>query len=81
MEKRFTTGDTYLSAYLCLKLETWPDMHLDRGRVLFSFPQSDALYKATYTFNSGDMVDIQRYSEALRRLRSDMYATKDAGGR
>lgn len=79
MKDRYTTKDAYLSAFLCLKLDTWPEMILAESHVAFSFSRSDALYEAIAAFNEGETADIQRYTETLRRLRSKMYATKSGG--
>lgn len=79
-QKPFRTGDVYLSTYLSLKL-TAPDMVLDRGRVLFTFAKSDDLYQMVYSFNSGTLVDVREYTEALKALKASMYSLKSAGVR
>jgi hypothetical protein len=64
----FRTGCIYLAK---------PQMLLDRGFVLFSFKKSDELYKLVYKFNSGALVDVREYTEALK---ASMFSLKSSGG-
>jgi hypothetical protein len=80
VSERFITGDAYLSAYLSLKLAK-PELVMNRGRVLFSFPKSEELYHHVYEFNAGALVDVREFTEALKRARSDIYTMKVGGAR
>lgn len=81
MEKEFETADLYLSAAICILLNTQPNFKVENGRTLFVFPASDDLYKAMNVFNNGIQVNAYEYSQMIKRLRAEMLMRRGKGGR
>jgi hypothetical protein len=73
----WTTLDINFAAYLeyrgiLISLENL------NGRIIFTAPQSDELYKLTSAFNSNDPVPILDFVTTLKILKSRMLSAKGA---
>ncbi|MGD0233277.1 MAG: hypothetical protein ABSC55_01945 [Syntrophorhabdales bacterium] len=73
----FITDDVYLAGTISIILQREPSLRTEgNGRVVFSYPQSDSLDKAIVAYSQGATVPAIELCQALRRLRSRMYATR-----
>jgi hypothetical protein len=75
--QKFTTLDLYLSAFLeshGIKAE----LENLNGRVVFSFPANDELYKLANAFNSNVPVPIADYISTFKTLKARMFSAKGA---
>ncbi len=77
-EKRFTITDLYLACFLQIN-GIFPDLQSLNGRVIFTFPATDELYKLVNAFNTGAKASVLDYITALKDLRARMYAIKTGG--
>lgn len=74
-KQKFTTLDIYLAGYL--EYRGIPAELDNQGtRVIFTFPQSNELYKLTSAFNSNDSIPITDYVSMIRTLRAKMYSAR-----
>lgn len=72
MEKRFTTTDVYLATFLVIS-KIPIEFEVRNGRVIFSFPASDDLYKLTYSYNCGNAtVSVVEFANMLKYVRARM---------
>ena len=74
--KEFVSSDLYLSAAISLLLQTQPNFKVENGRTLFVFEVSDRLYKAMSDYNSGIAINALEFTQAIKRLRSEMLLRK-----
>lgn len=75
-QQRFTTLDIYLAAYL--EYRGIPaELEKQCSRVIFTFPQSDELYRLTSAFNSNDPVPVTDFVSHVRMLRGRMISKRD----
>ncbi len=75
MEKRFTTADINLSSFLELNgLQI--TLELNNGKVIFSFPVSDRLYKLLEAYNSNVLVPVGDFVTRLKILRGQMLSMR-----
>lgn len=77
-QKNFTTLDLYLSAFLesnGIKAE----LENINGRVVFSFPASDDLYKLANAFNSNEPIPIADYIATFKTLKARMLSMRGRG--
>lgn len=81
MEKGFETADLYLSAAICILLNTQPNFKVENGRTLFVFPISDDLYKAMNDYNNGIPLNGYAYSQMIKRLRAEMLMRRSLEGK
>ena len=72
----FKTADLYLAAAIPLLLQTPPDFHFENGRVLFSFPLSDDLFKAMNDYNSGVPLNAFMFAQMIKSLKGRMMQIK-----
>jgi hypothetical protein len=81
MEDRFTSTDVYLGAAVTAIAGTEPELVKlpNEGTVLFSFPRTDAVFKAIDSYNGGDSFPLSAYAACLRRLRGEMLSVKHNG--
>lgn len=75
-ERKFSTLDIYLSAFLELYGIT-ADLENHNGRVVFVFLQSDELYRFSNAYNSNEPVPVADYVSALRTLKARMFAKRE----
>jgi hypothetical protein len=75
MQKNWTTLDINLAAYLDYRGIPISLENLN-GRIIFTAPQSDELYKLTSAFNSNDPVPILDFVTTLKILKSRMLSAK-----
>ncbi len=74
-QKKWNTLDIHIAAYLeyrgiPIELENL------NGRVIFTAPPSDELYRLTSAYNTNDPVPIADYVGALRALKARMFAAR-----
>ena len=74
-QKNFTTLDLYLSAFLESN-GIQPNLETNNGRVVFSFPQSEELYKLISAYNSNESVPIADYIYVLKNLKGRMLSKR-----
>jgi hypothetical protein len=73
--EKFTTLDISLAAYL--EVSDLPaELEFFKGRVIFTFPADDRLYKLLKGFNSNAAVQITDYVTVLRTLKGRLLAMK-----
>jgi hypothetical protein len=70
-ERLFTTLDIYLASFLALN-KLPPTLELKNGRVVFTFPATDHLYKLTVDFNSNAPVPVVDFVTTVKILRAQM---------
>lgn len=74
-QKRFTVTDLYLACYLQIN-GILPELQSINGRVIFTFPATDELYKLVNAYNTGAAVSVLDYITALKNLRGQMHNVK-----
>jgi hypothetical protein len=77
--KIFETPDLYLSAALSLLLEQDPIFTLVNGKILFGFNVNENLYRAMSNYNSGVALNALEFSQAIKRLKSEMLMRRQMG--
>jgi hypothetical protein len=70
-QRLFTTLDIYLASFLALN-KIPPMLELNNGRVVFTFPATDQLYKLTTNFNSNVTVPVADFVTMVKTLRGQM---------
>jgi hypothetical protein len=70
-QRLFTTLDIYLTSFLALN-GIPPTLQLNNGRVVFTFPATDQLYKLTMSFNSNVSVAVADFVTMIKTLRGQM---------
>ena len=74
-QKQWTSLDINLAAYL--NYRGIPiDLENSNGRIIFTAPQSDELYRLASAYNSNDSVPVLDFVSSLRILKSRMFAAK-----
>ena len=74
--KRFTTLDLYLSAFLSLH-DLTPVLETRDGRVVFVFEATDSLYQLMSEYNSNEPIEVADYTTAIKTLRGKMLSAKE----
>ncbi len=77
MEKEFTTLDVWLSAFLKLRGIN-PNLRVVRGKVLFSFPATDQIYRLLAEFNMNPEVPVVDFVSNAKTLRGEMLTLKNS---
>jgi len=75
-EKLFRTKDLYLASFLILYSHLTPSFEKKDGKIIFSFPSTDELYRGLQDFNNGEVIDASEYAAAIKRLRAEMIQKK-----
>ena len=75
-EKRFTTLDLYLSAFLLI-CGIQPELEVNNGRVIFTFLANGALYEAIMLYNSNTEVHVADFVTATKTLKGQMLTLRD----
>tara|TARA_B100000315_G_C14436315_1_gene522589 strand:- start:169 stop:411 length:243 start_codon:yes stop_codon:yes gene_type:complete len=75
-QKNFTTMDIYLTAFLS-QFGIQPELKLNNGKVIFSFPLSEDLFKLMMNFNSNVNVPVTDFVTLVKTLRGQMLSMKD----
>ncbi len=70
-QKTFQTLDLYLASFLNLS-GTPPKLELNNGKVVFSFPVGDDLYKLMMNYNSNVNIPVTDFVTAVKALRGQM---------
>lgn len=70
-QRLFTTLDIYLASFFKLN-NIPPTLELKNGRVVFTFPATDHLYKLTMDFNSNVNVPVADFVTMVKTLRGQM---------
>lgn len=76
-EKVFTTLDIYLSSFLSL-FGVQPELKLNNGKVVFSFPASDDLFKLMMNFNSNVNIPVTDFVTLVKTLRGQMLTMRQS---
>ena len=76
-KKNFTTLDIYLSAFLTL-FGIHPELKLNNGKVIFSFPANEDLYKLMLNFNSNVNVPVTDFVTTVKTLRGQMLSMRNS---
>jgi len=76
-QRLFTTLDIYLASLLTLN-GIPPTLELNNGRVIFTFPATDQLYKLTMDFNSNVNVPVADFVTIVKTLRGKMLTAKES---
>ena len=74
-QKNWTSLDINLAAYLSYR-GIPIDLDNVNGRVIFTSPQSDELYRLTSAYNQNDSVPVLDYVQTMRILKSRMMSMK-----
>ena len=75
-QKIFTTLDIYLSGFLTLHGIS-PTLEVKNGRVIFTFPAGDQLYRLMDLYNSNTKVAIADFVTTVKTLRGKMLTVKE----
>ena len=75
-KKIFTTLDIYLSSFLSL-FGVQPNLKLNNGKVIFSFPASDDLYTLMSNYNSNVKGPVTDFTTMVKTLRGQMLTMKN----
>ena len=70
-QRLFTTLDIYLAGFFALN-GIPPTLELNNGRVVFTFPATDQLYKLMMDFNSNVDVPVADFVTTVKTLRGRM---------
>jgi len=77
MEKEFKTPNAYLAATILLETNQAPKFETTNGWTSFVFPKTGEVLRTVDLFNGGtETVNVARYVEVLKRLRSEVYVRK-----
>tara|TARA_B100002003_G_scaffold251579_1_gene295991 strand:+ start:1801 stop:2046 length:246 start_codon:yes stop_codon:yes gene_type:complete len=76
-QKDFTTMDIYLSAFLS-QFGIQPELKLKNGKVIFSFPHDDDLYKLLMNYNCNVNVPVADFVTTIKTLRGQMLTMRGA---
>lgn len=71
----YKTLDLYMSAFLLL-CGINPDLEVNNGKVLFSFPATENFYRLVSYYNMNADVKVIDFVTAVRTLRSQMLTLK-----
>ncbi len=74
-KKNFETLDIYLTAFLIYH-GLRPTLESRNGKIIFSFPQSDDLYRLMTEYNSDIPIPCASYVTTIKMVRSWMLAKK-----
>ena len=77
-KQRFTTLDVYLAGYLVYR-GIPAEFECQGTRIIFTFSQSDELYKRTSAFNCNDSISVTDYVATIRTLRARMFSSREQG--
>ena len=77
-EMKFETMDLYLSAFLSLSGQP-PRLKINHGKVIFSFPASNDIYKLMTNFNSNVNVPVTDFVTTVKTLRGQMLSMRKTG--
>jgi len=77
-ERLFSTLDIYLASFFSFN-KLSPILELKNGRVVFSFPANEALYKLMMDFNSNVSVPVADFVTAVKTLRGQMLTMRGLG--
>ena len=75
-QKVFSTLDIYLSGFLTLHGIS-PTLEVKNGRVIFTFPAGDQLYRLMNLYNSNTKVEIADFVTMVKTLRGKMLTAKE----
>ncbi len=76
-QKTFTTLDLYLSSFLSMAGIS-PNLELSNGKVIFTFPATETLYRLMMDFNSNASVPAADFVTTIKTLRGQMLTMKGA---
>ena len=72
--------DIYLSAFLSFS-GAQPELKVNNGKVVFSFPSSNDLYQLMENFNSNVAVPVADFTTMVKTLRGQMLTMRNGKGR
>lgn len=76
-QRLFTTLEIYLAGFLTLQGIS-PKLEVKNGRVIFTFPASDQLYRLMDLYNSNTNVAIADFVTTVKTLRGKMLSLKES---
>jgi hypothetical protein len=79
-KNEFVTSDPYLYAALLILLKLQASFKVEpNGRVSFTLPITDKVYKALQEYNEGVSLPAIEYADMIKMVRSGMYSRKGGG--
>lgn len=75
-QKTFQTLDLYLSSFIHL-CGISPKLELNNGKVVFTFPVTEDLYKFMMNYNSNVNVPVTDFVTTIKTLRGQMLTMRD----
>ena len=78
-QRLFTTLDIYLAGFLSLQ-KIAPTLEVKNGRVIFTFPAADQLYRLMDLYNSNTNVAIADFVTTVKTLRGKMLTARESIG-
>jgi hypothetical protein len=74
-KQTFNSLDLYLSAFLSLS-GIQPELKLQEGKIIFSFPTSDDLFKVINNYNSNVNIPVADFVTTVKTLRGRMLSMR-----
>ena len=75
-QKKFSTLEIHLAAFL--ELHKIPaELENNGGRIIFTFPRSDEVYRLTDAYNCNEPVPVTDYVSVLRILKARMFSMRE----
>ncbi len=75
IKQPFRTADVWLASFILFH-GIDPQLEDLNGRVMFSFPATDAVYSFASDYNSGALVPLISYSEVHKALKGRMFIAR-----
>lgn len=79
-EKRLTSLDVYLAAFLSL-YQVDPILEVSNGRVVFTFPATERVNNLMIAYNTNTSVPVAAFVAALKSFRGRMIAMREMAKR
>ncbi len=74
--QNFSTLDIYLASYLSLHQQE-PLLELKTGKVVFTFPATDSLYRLMNDYTGNAVVAVADFVTVIKALRGKMLSAKE----
>jgi hypothetical protein len=76
MVNTFKTSDLYQSAFITHQTKREPDLELQSGRVIFSFPADAPTMEALNQFNRDCEIGAFSFANSIKQMRTNMIHRK-----
>ena len=76
MVNTFKTSDLYQSAFITHQTKREPDLELQSGRVIFSFPADAQTMEALNQFNQDFAIGAFSFANSIKQMRTNMIHKK-----